>query len=119
MTARDNSAHVTTPEQQRLWRLIVLASVCAFRDEGATAGGLERGLSCLTRSVVWACIRTLAEDGLIVCENVPSGHPSGSRVDRWYPAPGVTLDLDRALNLKPPHCAVANTAGRAGEHKRN
>jgi hypothetical protein len=87
----------TTPEHQRLWRLIVLAGVITCRDNrpaGATIPGLQLGLSLLGDAVVFGCIRSLEEAGLVVGKDCRSGHPSGSMVRRYFPAPGVELDFD-------------------------
>jgi hypothetical protein len=88
---------IATPEQQKLWRLICLAAIACCKDgrpAGATIAGLQRGLTFLGRDVVFRCVRELEEAGLVAREVVRSGHPSGSTVARFFPAPGVTLDFD-------------------------
>jgi hypothetical protein len=83
----------TTEAQKKLWRLIVLASVCALRQHGATEKGLRAGLTLLGQDVVWGCLKTLEEAGMIYRRPFPSGHPSGSLQDRWFPEQDVRLDF--------------------------
>jgi hypothetical protein len=88
---------IAAPEQQRLWRLIVLAAIFCCknaRPAGATIAGLQRGLEFLGRDVVYRAIHELEESGLVVRRTVRSGHPSGTMVSRFFPAPGVELNFN-------------------------
>jgi hypothetical protein len=84
---------LTTEELERRWRLIVLLAVSTVKG-GATSAGLQRGLTLIPRDAAWAALHDLERGGLLAQENVPSGHPSGTRVDRWYVAEGVALDFN-------------------------
>jgi hypothetical protein len=91
------SDRVTTEESRRLWRLICLAIIQIFKDgnpRGITTNAIQRGCPILGDSVVYAAVKALEADGLIVGRDAPSGHPSGSRVTRWHPADGVSVSAD-------------------------
>lgn len=84
---------LTTAQLEMNWRLMVLIAVASVRG-GATSAGLQRGLTLIPSDAVYACLMELERAGLITRRSMRSGHPSGSMLDRWSPAPDVSLKFD-------------------------